>query len=53
MKEIKCPQCGSIIQIDSDTYDSLAKQVRDAEFKKELESKYKELESRKNAEIVH
>lgn len=35
-KEIKCPNCGTAIQIDESTYDSIAKQIRDAEFTNEL-----------------
>ncbi len=36
MQEIKCPQCGTVFQIDEASYDSIAKQIRDKEFHKEL-----------------
>lgn len=51
MNNIKCPQCGNVIQIDSKTYDSLAKQIRDQEFHRELAIKLKDLEDKKAAEI--
>jgi hypothetical protein len=35
-KEIKCPNCGTVIQIDESTYNSIAKQIRDDEFANEL-----------------
>lgn len=34
--EIKCPNCGTVIQIDESTYDSILKQVRNDEFNSEL-----------------
>ena len=36
MNEIKCPKCGTVFQINELDYDSIVKQVRDAEFSKEL-----------------
>ncbi len=36
MNQIKCPKCGTIFSIDENSYDSIVKQVRDAEFGKEL-----------------
>ena len=36
MNEIKCPKCGTVFQISELDYDSIVKQVRDAEFSKEL-----------------
>lgn len=38
MKEIKCPNCGTVFQIDEKEYDSIVKQVRDKEFQRELEN---------------
>lgn len=35
MNEIKCPNCGTIFQIDESTYIDIVKQVRDQEFDKE------------------
>lgn len=36
MKEIKCPNCGKVFQVDEAGYASIVKQVRDEEFKNEL-----------------
>lgn len=49
MNEIKCPKCGTIFQISETDYESIAKQIKDQEFTKELEKReqihQKELES--------
>ena len=37
MNEIKCPNCGTVFQIDEMDYQSIVKQIRDHEFEKELE----------------
>ena len=34
MNEIKCPNCGTIFQIDESDYDKVVKQIRDKEFEK-------------------
>ncbi len=39
MQEIKCPNCGEVFQVDESSYDSIAKQVRDKEFSKEIEQR--------------
>lgn len=47
MNEIKCPNCGTIFQIDENDYSKIVKQIRDKEFEKELitrEKHYKESE---------
>ena len=36
MQEIKCPNCGEIIQVDESDYMQIVQQVRDKEFEKEL-----------------
>ena len=36
MNEIKCPECGSTISIDEDSYSNIIKQVRDQEFDDEI-----------------
>ncbi len=36
-REIRCPNCGTVIKIDGSAYDSIVKQVRDDEFASELE----------------
>lgn len=42
MKEIKCPKCGEIFQVDESGYAAIIKQVRDEEFTKEVEKREKE-----------
>ena len=44
MEEIKCPNCGTVFQINESDYESIVKQVRDSLFKQELknmEDRYK------------
>lgn len=50
MKEIKCPNCGTVFQVDESGYAQIAQQVRDEEFAKELERRVEELELRKAKE---
>ena len=50
MKEIKCPNCGKVFQIDENDYASIVKQVRDHEFQEELKEREKQFElNQKNA----
>lgn len=53
MKELKCPKCGSVFQVDESDYNSIVEQVKSEEFNKEIERRMKELkeisESEKNA----
>ena len=45
--EIKCPNCGTVFQINETDYDKVVKQIRDKEFEKELkirETQHKESE---------
>jgi len=44
MNEIKCPHCGTVFQIDEDDYESIAKQIRDHEFEKEILEREKQYE---------
>lgn len=44
MNEIKCPNCGTVFQIDENDYQSIVKQIRDREFEKEIESRDKQHE---------
>lgn len=39
MNEIRCPKCGEVFTIDEAGYAAIVKQVRDDEFKKEIESR--------------
>ncbi|MCR5375569.1 MAG: DUF2130 domain-containing protein [Lachnospiraceae bacterium] len=47
MKEIKCPNCGTVFQVDESGYAQIAQQVRDEEFAKELERRVAEVTARK------
>lgn len=49
--EIKCPNCGTAIQIDESTYDSIVSQVRDAEFNEEI-SKREELMAKEKQDAI-
>ena len=44
MNEIKCPECGSTISIDEDSYSNIIKQVRDQEFEDEMKKRIEILE---------
>lgn len=44
MNEIKCPNCGTVFQIDEMDYQSIVKQIRDKEFEKEIELRDKQAE---------
>ncbi len=50
-KEIKCPKCGEVFQIDEASYASILKQVRDEEFSKEIEYREKQFQNDKNNAI--
>ena len=39
MQEIKCPKCGEVFQVDESGYAAIVKQVRDDEFRRELEQR--------------
>ncbi len=42
--ELKCPNCGTVFQIDEQDYESIVKQIRDKEFEREInvrEQQYK------------
>lgn len=51
MNEIKCPNCGTIFQIDESDYASIVKQVRDSEFNKEINLRDKEYQKDKENSI--
>lgn len=50
MKELKCPKCGTVFQVDDNDYANIASQVRNAEFNDELSRRIIELEDRLKAE---
>lgn len=43
MKELKCPHCGHVFTADPDTFESIALQVRNAEFESELRRRTDEI----------
>lgn len=45
MGKIKCPECGHSFDLTASDYESVASQVRNAEFEKELQARMKTLES--------
>lgn len=51
MQEIKCPNCGEVFQVDESSYDSIAKQVRDKEFFKEIEQRENSYAKEKEAAV--
>ena len=51
MHEIKCPNCGTIFQIDESDYQNVLKQVRDKEFESEIKRRENEYQKEKEAAI--
>ena len=51
MKEIKCPKCGEVFQVDESGYAAIVKQVRDKEFQDEIESRIEVLEKDKETAV--
>ncbi len=51
MKEIKCPNCGQVFQVDESGYASIVQQVRDSEFNKELRRREEELQENTKSRI--
>ncbi|MEG0835290.1 MAG: DUF2130 domain-containing protein [Anaerovoracaceae bacterium] len=51
MNEIKCPKCGEVFTVDESGYIAILGQVRDAEFRKELDEREKLIKSEKNNEL--
>ncbi len=50
MKELKCPKCGTAIQVDDADYASILAQVKNEEFNAELERRLDDAEKRRAAE---
>ena len=44
MKELKCPQCGSVFSVDETDYASIVSQVKTQEFEAEIKSRLDEIE---------
>ena len=51
MHEIKCPNCGTIFQIDEMDYQSIIKQIRDQEFEKEISEREKQYKIEKESAV--
>lgn len=55
MAELKCPHCGQVFTVDDTELSSIVQQIRDKEFKKDLDARISELEehmrSRHEAEL--
>lgn len=50
MKELKCPKCGNVFQVDEADYASIVSQVKNAEFEAEVERRLAELNKRLKTE---
>ena len=50
MKELKCPKCGEVFQVDEAGYASIVNQVKNREFDAEVERRIAELHERNKAE---
>ena len=44
MKELKCPQCGSVFSVDEADYASIVSQVKTQEFEAEIKSRLEEIQ---------
>ena len=53
MQEIKCPNCGTVFQVDESGYAQILSQVRDREFDKELERREQELAQKKENDLTN
>lgn len=52
MQEIQCPSCGKMFQVDEAGYAQILQQVRDQEFKKELEQREKDLAKKQESDLT-
>ena len=50
MKEIKCPKCQSVFQVDEADYASILSQVKNSEFEAEINRRINELKTLNKAE---
>ncbi len=51
MKELKCPNCGSVFSVDEADYAAIVSQVKNTEFQQELERRVAELHEKQQAEL--
>ena len=49
MREIRCPKCGEVFQVDESGYAAIVKQVRDKEFEKEIREREAQFRLEKQA----
>lgn len=50
MKELKCPKCGNVFQVDEVDYASIVSQVKNAEFNEEVNHRLSDLDGRHKVE---
>ena len=51
MAEIKCPNCGTVLSLEQSDLDSIVRQVRDEEFRRELDERAGLIEAEKKQEL--
>ena len=51
MAEIKCPKCGTVISLEQSDVEAVARQVRDDEFRRELDERMRLIEAQKDQEL--
>ena len=51
MKELKCPHCHKVIPVEKTEYESIAKQVKDEEFQKEISAHLEQCKKEKDQEL--
>ncbi len=52
MREIKCPNCGQVFQVDESGYAQIVQQVRDREFAAELDRRERDLLKKKESDLA-
>ncbi|MGI6581635.1 MAG: hypothetical protein ACOX1M_04835 [Erysipelotrichaceae bacterium] len=52
MKEIKCPNCGEMFQIDESNYQAIVNQVRDQQFSDDLKLREAQLVKEKESALT-
>ena len=52
MQEIKFPRCGEVFQVDEAGYAEIVRQVRDAEFHREMDRRAQDIEKAKATEMA-
>ncbi len=51
MQEIRCPNCGTVFQVDESGYAQIVQQVRDQEFEKELKRRENEIAQKQKSDL--